>query len=204
MASDKRYSFRKIGSAVIKSQMNLWGGNKIPYLNSAVNTMLNGMIDPSSITDQFKVQRSDKDKIKRSRDKIDVCTQKLAIEEQKLTTMINGARSVLNQLQHTYVSILASDPSAFSTQPQYIVGKKLLRELDPTVSSVLTEKTYYKLKPNVLTPQIVKSYNSAIDASKKIEQTLFMQVAKIAEISRQLKSANMEIDSMIRDFRNRR
>lgn len=204
MADDnKRYSFRKIGSAVIKSQMALWGGNKVPYLNSAVNTLLNGMIDPSSITEQFKVERKDKDKIKRNRDKIDSLTQKLSIEEQKLTAMVNGARTTLNQLQATYVSIIVVDPNAFTTTPQYRVTKKLLKEIDATMAATLSEKVYYKLKPNVLTPPIIKSYNLTIETVKKIESGLFLQVNKIVEISRQLKSANSEIENVIRDFKNR-
>lgn len=203
MANDKRYSFRKISSAVVKSQLALWGGNKVPYLNSAVNTLLNGMIDPSSITDQFKVERKDKDKIKRNRDKMDSLTQKLSMEEHTLTVMVNGARTTLNQLQSTYVSIIAVDPNAFTNTPQYKVTKKLLKELDPTMSAILSEKVYYKLKPNVLTPQIVRSYNLSIDAVKKIESGLFLQVNKVVEISRQLKSANTEIENIIKDFKNR-
>ena len=202
--NNKKISIGKIGASVLKGQAAFWGVSKVPYLNSAVNLVASMMVDYKSLFDAYKVDRKDSDKIKRNRDTASKAMNKLAEEEQALTTMVSGMRQFIHVLTTNYVSIMALDPNAFSTQPGYTVTKKIIKAIDPTLMASLSEKKYFKLKPNVMPKPVEKAYNTAMTECKKNEDKIFQQMQKIAALSRDVKKSNDEIDSIVNDFKNRK
>lgn len=195
MASDpnKKISVSKISGGILKANMKLWGGDKIPLLNGIVN------FDKDKFLSQFQVEASVQQKLKSANKNIAQLTNELGAEEQKVMQLKMALITVINKVEDDKNVIMLTAPSAFTSSGAYKLNQQLALKLGMNNSIVVNQ--YYALRPNIAHRDIENSYKKAIDSAKKTEQQLITQMAKLNKVSSELKKNQKITSDIIKNYR---
>ncbi len=191
------YKPSKIISGVVKSNMQFWGGSKVPALNGLVNFML----DPAGAMEKFKGPLSDKQKLIRAFKEADESKAKLAEVEGKISSLKNSYESLLRNMLARIVTIMSYDAMAFKNQQvKYAVTTNLLKSL--SISS-LPEMKFLDISRTATVPNQEKTaYFNLLNKLKTIETNIMAEMNKANVHINKLRTANYYLSNTIRTYQS--
>ena len=191
--------FKGAVKKTVAANMQLWGGNNVPYLKSVVGAAMS-LLDYDKIWQELKVEPSTRSKIKTARQTIVKATNEMASRNHNLGTMKSAITSITTELQYLQITANAyagqqGGASAFSPSIVYRVNESVLRKLN--MHGAIRSTSYKHINKGVVPANVVTDYNNKIKALRDIESKALMELNKLSQSEQQLKRAQKTLDDII-------
>lgn len=201
MASDKRISLKKVGVGVVKANMKLWGGDKVPYLNNTVNAISKWAVDPSSFMAEYKVDVSDQQKIKNALKRIEKSKNDVAKLETELMAIKGAYTDLIDKTSIKVLEIVCANANGFKTNVIYSVTPNLLKKL--SLSSV-KELNFMDVDRRLLQPQLITGYLGMVKQLRDMEIKALTHLNKINTVNRSLQQDRSMLTNIVDDVKKKK
>lgn len=182
----------------VAANMQLWGGNKVPYLRGAVNAAMS-LLDFDKIWQELKVEPSTRSKIKNSRQTITKATNEISQRNHTLGTIKSTLCTLTTDLRYIEITANAyaaqSRSIAWTPNIIYRVNETVLRKLN--MHGAINTTSFKGINKSVVPANVVSEYNNKIKALKDIESKVMMELNRLAQAEQQLKRAQKTLDDIV-------
>lgn len=188
----------------VAANMQLWGGNKVPYLRGAVNAAMS-LLDFDKIWQELKVEPSTRSKIKTNRAAIIKATNEIAQRNHTLGTMKTTICTITSELRYLQVTAQAyagSGGAAWGPNIIYRVNESVLRKLN--LHGAISTTSFKALNKGVVPANVLADYNAKIKALRDMESKVMMELNRLAQAEQQLKRSQKALDDIVRNQNNNR
>ena len=199
--SDKRISVRKVAGGVIKANLKLWGGDKVPYLNNSINAIGKWINDPSSFMAEYKVPISEQQKIKNTLAKIEKNKKELGKLDSELSAIKTIYTDLIDKMHIKSLEIVLSTSNPFKSSVLYSVTPNLLRRLGITS---MRDVQFLDIDRKKVQPDLITGYLSMIKQLRDIEVKALNQLNKINMLNRTLQQDRNSLKSIVDDKKKRK
>lgn len=171
-----RYSARKIAVGLIKYNVNLWGGQNIPALQS----LMSFAFEPKRFLEQYQVDSKDVRTTTQSVTDINKAHDEAIKEEEKLEQLRRGfAKHVLNMLT-LELMITTIDNTSFLPRSVYNLSTSIIN--NNKLDKKLTPHVFYAIDVNTrVAPDILKKYAEGIMKLRRLEQDIRNQENRVRQ-----------------------
>lgn len=194
--SDKRISVRKVAGGVIKANLKLWGGDKVPYLNNSINAIGKWINDPSSFMAEYKVPISEQQKIKNTLAKIEKNKKELGKLDSELSAIKTIYTDLIDKMHVKSLEIVLSTANPFKSSVLYNVTPNLLRRLGITS---MRDVQFLDIDRKKVQPDLITGYLSMIKQLRDIEVKALNQLNKINMLNRTLQQDRNSLKLIVND-----
>ena len=199
--SDKRISVRKVAGGVIKANLKLWGGDKVPYLNNSINAIGKWINDPSSFMAEYKVPISEQQKIKNTLAKIEKNKKELGKLDSELSAIKTIYTDLIDKMNVKSLEIVLSTANPFKSSVLYSVTPNLLRRLGITS---MRDVQFLDIDRKKVQPDLITGYLSMIKQLRDIEVKALNQLNKINMLNRTLQQDRNSLKSIVDDKKKKK
>lgn len=199
--SDKRISVRKVAGGVIKANLKLWGGDKVPYLNNSINAIGKWINDPSSFMAEYKVPISEQQKIKNTLAKIEKNKKELGKLDSELSAIKTIYTDLIDKMNVKSLEIVLSTSNPFKSSVLYSVTPNLLRRLGITS---MRDVQFLDIDRKKVQPDLITGYLSMIKQLRDIEVKALNQLNKINMLNRTLQQDRNSLKSIVDDKKKKK
>lgn len=199
--SDKRISVRKVAGGVIKANLKLWGGDKVPYLNNSINAIGKWINDPSSFMAEYKVPVSEQQKIKNTLAKIEKNKKELGKLDSELSAIKTIYTDLIDKMHIKSLEIVLSTSNPFKSSVLYSVTPNLLRRLGITS---IRDVQFLDIDRKKVQPDLITGYLSMIKQLRDIEVKALNQLNKINMLNRTLQQDRNSLKSIVDDKKKKK
>ena len=199
--SDKRISVRKVAGGVIKANLKLWGGDKVPYLNNSINAIGKWINDPSSFMAEYKVPSSEQQKIKNTLAKIEKNKKELGKLDSELSAIKTIYTDLIDKMHIKSLEIVLSTSNPFKSSVLYSVTPNLLRRLGITS---MRDVQFLDIDRKKVQPDLITGYLSMIKQLRDIEVKALNQLNKINMLNRTLQQDRNSLKSIVDDKKKKK
>lgn len=199
--SDKRISVRKVAGGVIKANLKLWGGDKVPYLNNSINAIGKWINDPSSFMAEYKVPISEQQKIKNTLAKIEKNKKELGKLDSELSAIKTIYTDLIDKMHIKSLEIVLSTSNPFKSSVLYSVTPNLLRRLGITS---MRDVQFLDIDRKKVQPDLITGYLSMIKQLRDIEVKALNQLNKINMLNRTLQQDRNSLKSIVDDKKKKK
>lgn len=177
------YSGIKIAKAVVRANVNFWGGKNIPIVQSVMNFAF----DPKKVLDQFKVDNKRKTEITRFVLELERVHNE-AIQAEMDFDAMKKAYSTLNiNMLNIELIITTILPTAFINRVVHSVSLTLINNY--RLTNRVQPHSFYAIDNNINIDQALKKkYYDGIIALKQLEQKLSRQDSLVKQKYANVKS----------------
>lgn len=201
MASDKRISLKKVGVGVVKANMKLWGGDKVPYLNNTVNAISKWAVDPSSFMAEYKVDVSDQQKIKNALKRIEKSKNDVAKLETELMAIKGAYTDLIDKTHMKSLELVVATASPFKTNVLYSVTPNLLKKLG--IGS-MRDVNFLDIDRRTVTPNLVTGYLGMVKQLRDMEIKALTHLNKINTVNRSLQQDRTMLVNIVEDVKKKK
>lgn len=199
--SDKRISVRKVAGGVIKANLKLWGGDKVPYLNNSINAIGKWINDPSSFMAEYKVPISEQQKIKNTLAKIEKNKKELGKLDSELSAIKTIYTDLIDKMHVKSLEIVLSTSNPFKSSVLYSVTPNLLRRLGITS---MRDVQFLDIDRKKVQPDLITGYLSMIKQLRDIEVKALNQLNKINMLNRTLQQDRNSLKLIVDDKKKKK
>ena len=199
--SDKRISVRKVAGGIVKANLKLWGGDKVPYLNNSVNAIGKWINDPSSFMAEYKVPISDQQKIKNTLTKIEKNKKDLGKLESELSAIKSIYTDIIDKTHVKSLEIVLAAPNSFKSSVIYSITPNLLKRLG--ISS-MRDVQFLDIDRRTVPADLITGYLGMIKQLKDIETRALVQLNKINTLNRTLQQDRESMKLIVNDQKKKK
>lgn len=199
--SDKKISIKKVGIGIVKANMRLWGGDKVPYLNNSVNTISRWINDPNSFMAEYKVPATDQQKIKGTLSKIEKNKKELGKLDSELAAIKTIYTDIIDKTHVKSLEIVLSTANPFKSNSLYSITPNLLKRLG--ISSIKNVQ-FLDIDRRTVPSDLVTGYLSMIKQLRDIETRALVQLNKINTLNRTLQQDRDSLKLIVEDQKKKK